>query len=312
MEVQLTTRRTGQVLAGPAAIALPIRQDGLLRLCATLFKLRIGGAIALSALGGAIIAGGGWPALADVVLLSLAVLIAASGAGGCNHYFERDIDALMRRTRDRPFVTGRCAHRPRWLLFFAAMMLCGSVLAALRFGWMSGAMVLAGALTYSVVYTLWLKRRTHWSIVIGGLAGSFAVLAGAAAFGDMLSLAVLLLAAILFLWTPSHFWALAIALVEDYRQAGVPMLPVTHGREVAARWVLVNSVLLVATGIALAVLLASPPVWAGTLAGGGWLLLTGLRMHRDPTAATAMAAFRASLVQLGLLLLALFLAFGAA
>lgn len=294
-----------------AAPALPLPRDGLLRLCATLFKLRIGFSIVLSAVAGALVALGSWPSAPDTAVLALGVLIASCGAGACNHYYERDIDALMHRTRGRPFVTGRVSHSLAWLVLFAAMMLGGSGLVAARFGWLSGSFVLAGALTYSLIYTVWLKRRTHWNIVIGGAAGSFAVLAGAAAVGDWTTPAVLLLTFVLLLWTPSHFWALAIAIAADYRRAGVPMLPVTLGRAAAARWTMVNSLLLVASGIGLAAVLAHPVVWAGTLLGGGWLLLTGWRMLRQPESnALAMSAFRASLVQLGLLLLALFFAYG--
>jgi heme o synthase len=302
--------RGGQATAGRAMPVMPASLPAILKLGMALFKLRIGLAIAFSALAGALVAAGGWPAAGDSLLLLLAVLIAAGGAGGCNHYFERDIDARMIRTRGRPFVAGEIEHAPRWLALFVAMMLGGSGLAGLHFGVLAGAMTLAGALTYSVVYTLWLKRRTEWNIVIGGASGSFAVLAGAAAFGNVLEPAVLWLAAVLFLWTPSHFWALAIAIVEDYRRAGVPMLPVTRGRAAAARWALLNTVLLVLCTLGLAVSLAHPLVWAGVLLGSGWMLLTGLRMVRDPSAKSAMAAFRASLVQLGLLLLALFLASG--
>lgn len=297
----------------PAAATLPAQERGrLIRLAATLLKLRIGLAITFSALAGALVGAGAWPAPGDTLLLCLAVLVAAGGAGGCNHYFERDIDARMRRTRERPFVTGQIDHAPRWLALFMAMQFGGGLLAGLAFGWLSGALVLAGALTYSLVYTLWLKRRTHWNIVIGGASGSFAVLAGAAAFGDPLAPAVLWLTAVLFLWTPSHFWALAIAIVEDYRRAGVPMLPVTHGRAVAARWALMNTALLVASAFGLAWVLADPLVWLGAALGGGWMLLTGLHMLKDASARTAMAAFRASLIQLGLLLIALFLAHGVA
>ena len=284
---------------------------GLLALCSALFKLRIGFSIVLSAIAGLLLGLGAWPATIDTAILSFGVLTAAGGAGACNHYFESDIDALMRRTRGRPFVTGQIGHHKGWLLLFCAMMLGGSALVGVYFNPASGALVLAGALTYSVVYTLWLKRRTHWSIVVGGAAGSFAVLAGAAGAGRWDSAAVWWLAAVLFLWTPSHFWALAIAIVEDYRRAGIPMLPVTHGRRVAAHWTLVNSVLLVASSCALAWTLDHPLVWTASVLGGAWLLFTGQRMLRQPdSAALAMSAFRASLLQLGLLLLALFLAFG--
>jgi heme o synthase len=295
---------------GAAALQGAAARPGLLRLFATLFKLRIGFAIVLSALAGAILAAGDWPAGGDTLVLGLAVLIAASGAAGCNHYFERDIDARMRRTRNRPFVSGQLQASARWPALFGLMMVGGGGLAAWQFGWLSGLFVLAGALTYSVVYTLWLKRRTPWNIVIGGLSGSWAVLAGATAFDGGLSPAVLVLAVVLFLWTPSHFWSLAIALVEDYRRAGVPMLPVVRGVEIASRWALINAVFLAGSALLLAALLGSGPVWVGALLGGGWLVHTHRRLVRCPTPPVAMAAFRASLIQLGLLFAGLFIAYG--
>jgi heme o synthase len=308
----LNARRGALPPAGQGALALAVAapRSGLLAACASLFKLRIGIAIVFSALAGALLAAGDWPAGGDTLLLALGVLVASSGAAGCNHYFERDIDERMRRTRSRPFVSGRFEPVPAWPALFAAMMAGGSLLAGWRFGWASGAYVLAGALTYSVVYTLWLKRRTHWNIVIGGLAGSWAVLAGATAFGGATDPAVLLLAAVLFLWTPSHFWSLAIALVEDYRRAGVPMLPVVRGVHVASRWALANALLLCASTLALAALLGDAVVWGGALLGSGWLCHTHLQLLRKPKPPVAMAAFRASLIQLGLLFAGLFIAYG--
>jgi protoheme IX farnesyltransferase len=308
----LNARRDTLPPAGQGAAALPIAatRSGLLKLCASLFKLRIGFAIMLSAFAGALLAHGDWPAGWDTLLLGFGVLVASSGAAGCNHYFERDIDAQMRRTRSRPFVSGRLSATRLWPVVFGAMMLLGSALVAWRFNVASGAFVLAGALTYSVVYTLWLKRRTHWNIVIGGLSGSWAVLAGAAAFDGTLGPAALLLAVVLFLWTPSHFWSLAIALVEDYRRAGVPMLPVVRGVAIASRWALINAALLAGSALLLAALLNDPFVWVGALLGGGWLLHTHRRLVRVPTPPVAMAAFRASLIQLGLLFAGLFIAYG--
>lgn len=308
----MSARREPLPPAGQGAAALPIAapRAGLLRLCASLFKLRIGFAIVLSALAGAILAQGDWPAGWDTVVLALGVLIASSGAAGCNHYFERDLDARMHRTRGRPFVSGRLDVSALWPALFGAMMLLGSALVAWRFNPASGAFVLGGALTYSVVYTLWLKRRTHWNIVIGGLSGSWAVLAGAAAFDGTLSPVALVLAVVLFLWTPSHFWSLAIALVRDYRRAGVPMLPVVRGVEVAGRWALINAVLLAGSALVLAAMLDSLFVWAGALLGGAWLCETHRRLVRRPTPPVAMAAFRASLIQLGLLFAGLFIAYG--
>jgi heme o synthase len=298
---------TGQ---GVSAMAVAAPRAGLLKLCATLFKLRIGFAIVLAALAGAVLAAGSWPAGGDTLMLGFAVLLASSGAAACNHYFERDIDARMRRTRARPFVSGRLDASWMWPVLFTVMMFAGSGLAAWHFGWASGLFVLAGALTYSVVYTLILKRRTHWNVVIGGASGSWAVLAGAAAFGGLQSPTVLVLAVVLFLWTPSHFWSLSIAMVDDYRLARVPMLPVVRGVDVASRWALVNAVMLAGSAVVLAAMLGDAFVSAGALLGGAWLVHAHYRLVQEPTRAIAMAAFKASLIQLGLLFAGLFIAYG--
>ena len=278
-------------------------------LCMALFKVRIGFAITLAGLGGAVLAAGQWMPVTDTLVLAVAVLLAASGAGAFNHYYDRDIDAVMGRTRGRPFVNGLLNARVGWPLLFFGLIAVGSGLAAWRFNPAAGLFTAAGALTYAVVYTMWLKRRTDWNIVIGGAAGSWAVLAGAAAAGDYSSTAVLWLAVVLFLWTPSHFWSLAIALAEDYRRAKVPMLPVTRGVDVAVRWNLVNTLALTASTLALAMVVNTPLLWLGALAGSGWLLWTTLNMVRDPVRAKAMTAFKASLIQLGALLAGLFTAF---
>jgi heme o synthase len=308
VEVQLIPQQ--QAEGSAAALPSPIARPRLMALVATLFKLRIGFAIVLSALGGALLAAGSWPSPLDTLVLAFGVLLASSGAGACNHYFERDIDARMRRTRSRPFVSGVMDAGIRWPLLFAAMIFGGSALVGVWFNLLAGVMVACGALTYAVIYTLWLKRRTDWNIVVGGLAGSFAVWGGAAAYDGAGALSVTLLASVLFLWTPSHFWALAIAIADDYRRAGVPMLPVTRGVATAARWTLANTVLLAASGIALAWHLGSLLIWAAALLGAAHLLHTNLRMLRDPQPAVAMKAFRASLIQLGLLLGALFIDLG--
>jgi len=295
---------------GAVAMATTGQRDWL-QVCVVLFKLRIGVFIALSALGGALLANDGWLAPSDTALLALAVLLASAGASAINHWFERDIDQRMGRTRNRPFVTGRLSPTRAWPCLFAVMIAAGSALAAWQLGLASGAYIAAGALTYAIVYTVWLKRRSDWNIVIGGAAGSWAVLAGAAATGQPLNLPVWLLAAVLFLWTPSHFWSLAIAMTEQYRDAGVPMLPVTRGRAVAIRWNLVNTVLLAASTVALAATIGAPALWVGALAGSGWLLWTTVAMLRQPDGPHPMIAFKASLLQLGLLFIGLFATYAA-
>src|SRR6516165_2163823 len=192
----------------------------------SLLKLRIGVAIAASAL--AVIAAARGPALAwwQMAGLAVAVLGASGAAGGFNQYYERDIDRLMQRTRSRPFVTGEFRASWWWLSGFLALLIVSLVLAAATGGTLAAVFVFLGAFTYGIVYTVWLKRRSVWNIVIGGLAGSFAVLAGAAAVDSGLQIFPVVLAIVLFLWTPPHFWSLAAAKADDYARAEVPMLPI--------------------------------------------------------------------------------------
>ncbi|MDA0225743.1 MAG: UbiA family prenyltransferase, partial [Proteobacteria bacterium] len=143
-----------------------------------LFKLRIGVAIAVAALAGMIVERGPGPGTWQALVLVLAVLLASSAAGAFNQYVERDLDARMPRTRGRPFVTGRLKHGPVWLWWIGGLAFAGVAAATFATNLAAGVYVFLGAFVYGVVYTVWLKRRTWWNIVIGGLAGSFAVLAG--------------------------------------------------------------------------------------------------------------------------------------
>ena len=268
-----------------------------------LFKLRIGFAIALTAVAGLMISPGGRIDPLDAAILTLAVLLSSAAAGAFNQFWEVDLDRRMARTRSRPFASGRFRHHGGWLALIVA--LSGIAVAA---AWMAANAQAAlytflGAFFYAVVYTVWLKRRTAWNIVIGGLAGSFAVLAGAAAVQPELSTEALLLALILFLWTPPHFWSLSIVFRDDYAAAGVPMLPVVKGDAWAARAILLHAVVLVVLSLAMALL---SPGWLYTLCAaiGGWMMVRGaLRLYLKPDRANAMASFHASLVQLSLLLL---------
>jgi protoheme IX farnesyltransferase len=151
---------------------------------------------------------------------------------------------------------------------------------------------------------VWLKRRTWLNIVVGGLAGSFAVLAGAAAVTPALSPEALLLALVLFLWTPPHFWSLAIAWRAEYAAAGVPMLPVVKGDAAAARAIFGHIVLLAAASLAPALYSAGWIYLAGAAAGGALFLRYGWRLMRHPDRKSAMACFHASLAQLSILLVA--------
>ncbi len=268
----------------------------------SLLKLRIGLAIAWSALAGlAITPGPSLPAWKPA-LLALAVLLASSSAGAFNQYVERDLDARMPRTRQRPFVTGAFRAGPAWLAAIALLLVLGVALAYVGLGLISAAYVFLGAFVYGVVYTVWLKRRTALNIVIGGLSGSFAVLAGAAAVDPSPSSLPMILAAILFLWTPPHFWSLALAMRDEYAAAGIPMLPVVIGDAPAARVILWHTLALVAVSLLPFAFGLGWIYLAGALTGGAFFTWRSVQLARVPSSGTAWAAFHASLVQLSAVL----------
>jgi len=267
-----------------------------------LFKLRIGFVIMITALAGYAVTPG--PALGAVqfAVLALSVLISSASAGAFNQYIEFESDRLMVRTRDRAFPSGALRHTPAWMALIVALLTVSVAAAWYALNPVSALFVFLGAFFYAVVYTVWLKRRTWLNIVIGGLAGSFAVLAGAAAVDPALGTLPLLLALVLFLWTPPHFWSLAIANRDDYAAAGVPMLPVVVGDARAARIVFGSTVALVVASLLPGFFGAGPVYLAGALAGGGYFIFKARRLALDPCRKTAMASFFASLMQLSLLL----------
>lgn len=271
------------------------------------FKLRIGVVITLAALGGMAITPGASLSSWQVLILSLAVMIASAAAGAFNQYYECDIDAKMARTEKRPFVNGYFEHSPKWLVIIGVMTIVAVTSATLAFNAMTALNIFLGAFTYAIVYTAWLKRRTWLNIVFGGLAGSFAVLAGAAAVDPSFGPLPILLALVLFLWTPPHFWSLAIVIREQYEAAGVPMLPVVKGDKKAARIILGHTLLLVAVSV-LPVFYGLGWIYlAGAVLGGAYFIVKSVQLLRNPTKQTAMANFVASLVQFTVLMLALML-----
>lgn len=260
-------------------------------------KLRIGAVIALSSVAGMLITPGPSQPSWRVAVLVVSVLMCASAAGAFNQFFERDLDARMSRTRNRPFVAGRIVPGPAWVVGMALMLVIGAGFAMLL-GWTAAAYVILGALVYGVVYTVWLKRRTAWNIVVGGLSGSFAVLAGAAVVDPMPSPLPVALAMILFLWTPPHFWSLALARREDYAAAGVPMLPVLLSPGATARVILAHAAVLVAVSFVPVMFGLGTVYFVSAAAGGAFLVVLCLRLAAEPTRPRAMGAFLGSLVQL--------------
>ncbi len=275
-----------------------------LKQISNVFKLRIGAAITLCAIAGMAMTPGTPLPLWKISVLAMAVFLSAAGAGAFNQYAERDLDARMPRTRDRPFVTGALRTGWRWLASIGVILALAVGAAAWVLNVHVALYVFLGAFVYGVVYTIWLKRRSVWNIVIGGLAGSFAVLAGAAAITPDLAPASIILAIVLFLWTPPHFWSLATGLRKDYAAAGIPMLPVVIGDAAAAWVILAHTIALLAVSL-LPVAFGMGLIYlAGALAGGGFFVYRSIGLVRDPGPRAAMSNFHASLVQLGVLLIA--------
>jgi protoheme IX farnesyltransferase len=273
-------------------------------------KLRVGTFIGLAAVLGYLAtlptAPGAGPALPALAVLFVATVIAAGGAGALNHFLDRDLDARMPRTARRPLPSGRIRHAWHVVLLGLGLVALGVSLAFWRLHPLVALHVFLGAFTYVVVYTVWLKRRSWLNVVIGGLAGSFAVLAGGSAARPELCLPPALFALVLFFWSPSHFWSLAIAYKQDYAVARIPMLPVVKGDAGAVRGILLNTVgLLVASLLPFALgILGWVYLTLGVVVGGGVLVTRQWALRARPTdRAHALRSFHAS----NLFLLLLFL-----
>jgi len=269
-----------------------------------LFKLRIGIIMTITAVVALVVTPGQSVPLWQIAVLALTVLMASSSAGAFNQYYERDVDHLMERTKTRPFVTGEfSSENPIWLISINMLLIAGVALAAYTLNGLAALFIFLGAFFYAIVYTVWLKRRSWLNIVIGGASGSFAVLAGAAVVDPGLGPIPVLLAMVLFLWTPPHFWSLAIAKHEDYAAAGVPMLPVVKGDKAAAKAVLWNAILLVSVSVLPFFFGLGWLYLVGALSGGGYFVYRAAQLAANPTPKTAITSFLASLVQLIVLLI---------
>lgn len=233
-------------------------------------------------------------------MLAVAILLSSASAGAFNHYVERDLDARMPRTRKRPFVTGVFTPGPAWLAVILGILIGAVSMAAWALNWSAAIYVFLGAFVYGVIYTVWLKNRTWLNIV---LAGSFAVLAGAAAANPSLSAAPIILAAVLFLWTPPRFWSLATVLRKEYAAGGVPMLPVVVGDRVAAWVIFGHTLALVALSLVAGLFGLGWIYLLGAGLGGGYFVLKSWQLVEAPGPRAAAANFRASLIQLSLLLI---------
>ena len=265
-----------------------------------LLKPRVMSLVVFTGLVGVYLAPGGLhPVLAGVALLCIAV--AAGAAGAINMWYERDIDALMRRTMDRPLPAGRMA--PGEALGFGVVLAVGSVaVMGLALNWMAAALLALTIGFYVFVYTIWLKRRTAQNIVIGGAAGAFPPVIGWVAASGDLGLGPLALFAIIFVWTPPHFWALALCRQGDYARAGIPMLPVVAGPRETRRQILIYAATLLPVSLApVAVGLSGALYGAAALVLGVAFLAAAWRVWAEAGEASARRLFGFSILYLFLL-----------
>jgi protoheme IX farnesyltransferase len=247
----------------------------------------------------------GDPSLSLVALTCLGGSLSAGGAGAVNHWFDRDIDAQMARTANRPVPAGRIA--PAAALWF------GIVLAALSFvelsltvNVLSAALALAGFLGYVFVYTVWLKRRSPQNIVIGGAAGAVPPLVGWTAVTGSLDPTALYLFAIVFYWTPPHFWALSLLMKDEYARVGVPMMPVVHGEtETRRQIVLYTGLLFVLTLLPVVFGFFAAIYAAAAVALGTAFMVLAVRLQRSADRRSALRTYLFSLLYLALLFCAM-------
>ena len=252
------------------------------------------GAVGLAVAPGAI-----HPLLAATAILCIA--LAAGGSAAINMWYDRDIDAVMTRTRRRPLPQGRV--EPQAALEFGIVLIFfATLLMAVAINRPAAALLAGAAAFYVFVYTVWLKRRTPWNIVIGGAAGAFPPLIGWVAVTGRIDWPAVILFLIVFCWTPPHFWALALYRNDDYRRAGIPMLPVVAGPRRTKIEMLVYTLILVPLSLAPAFVGIAGPLYLGGVALlGGLFVACAVRVLLDRTHRAARQMFGFSIVYLTVL-----------
>ena len=268
-----------------------------------LMKLRIDALLLLVAAAGYVATSGPAVDPTRFGLLMASGLLAAAGASATNHYLDRDIDSLMRRTRARPLPQHRIDPPAHALEFGVSFLALGLGVAGFGINVLTAAMIGLGYAVYIGVYTLGLKRSHVSNIVIGGFAGSCPALAGSAAAANAISLPAALIAILVFLWTPGHFWALAYRSRDDYRRAGLPMLPAVRDERTSAWAIAGSTAILAAASIAFVFTRAFDVVYM-VVAGVAGAILLGLtaKFLWTPNAETAWAGYKFSGVYLALVL----------
>ncbi|HXD58168.1 MAG TPA: heme o synthase [Thermoleophilaceae bacterium] len=247
----------------------------------------------------------GTPTVGRVLLTCLGGALASGGAGAINHAFDRDIDASMVRTSQRPVPSGRVSPAAAYA-YGALLGIASFTLLALTVNVLAAALALSGLLGYVLVYTVWLKRRTPQNIVIGGAAGAVPPLVAWAATTGSLSGSSLYLFAIVFYWTPPHFWALSLLMRGEYAAAGVPMLPVVRGEDETRRQILLYTILLVAVTLLPAAFGMFGPLYlAAALLLGSAFTAMALRLRSRADRRSALRLYLFSLAYLAVLFAAM-------
>ncbi len=289
--------------AVPAAVAA--RPLGVVGDYVRLTKPRVISLLLVTTAGAMCVAAGGLPGGWLLLWTMVGGYLAAGGANAINHYIDRDIDGRMARTTTRPVVSGRVAPA-RALVFGITLGVVSALVLGLAANWLAAGLALAGLALYVGVYTLWLKRTSLHNIVIGGSAGAVPPLVGWAAVTGELGLSAWLLFAIVFYWTPPHFWALALMLERDYAAAGIPMLPVVRGVEETKRQILLWTLVMVGVTLLPVVSGAAGAIYlvSALVLGAVFIVLAAL-LARDPAIGWARATFHYSLLYLALIFVAL-------
>ena len=288
--------RLSKPAAGRAASMARMAADYL-----TLTKPPIISLLLVTAVGGMFLAAQGVPSLTTLLLVCAGGALGAGGANAINHFLDHDIDALMSRTSQRP-VPGNRISPPRALAFGIGLNVAAFLVLATNVNLWAAVLTLAATLFYVFIYTGWLKRTTPQNIVIGGAAGSIPPVVGWVAVTGGFELPALYLFAIIFFWTPPHFWALSLLIQKDYERAGIPMLPVVAGKERTIQNIAGYSVVLVALSLLFGFTNAVGFVYVGVAAGLGiFLLFLAWQLHRDQTSRRARHLYLYSLLYLALL-----------
>ncbi len=247
----------------------------------------------------------GWPSTWTVVLTMIGGYLAAGGANAINQWFDRDIDADMKRTATRPIPAGRMS-ATHALAFALAISVAAALILGFGVNWIASGLAMLGLVLYVALYTMWLKRTTVQNIVIGGAAGAVPPMVGWAAVTGEVGLISIVLFSIVFYWTPPHFWALALMIKGDYAKVGVPMLPVVRGDAETAKQVLWWTILMVGVTLLPVVMGTSGIVYlVSALVLGGIFIWMAIDIVRKGDRRSAKIAFHYSMIYLALLFVAL-------